>query len=67
MSRDGKAVGYVTELAEKVIARVRQNRDINDIQIKIQPFRRAIAALQKRPNVLFFSLSRTAKREDKFL
>jgi len=67
MSRDGKAVGYVTELAEKVIARVRQKRDINDIQIKIQPFRRAIAALQKRPNILFFSLSRTAKREGKFL
>jgi polar amino acid transport system substrate-binding protein len=67
MNRDGKAVGYVTELVERVIARVRQERDLDDIRIRIQPFRRAIATLQKRPNVLFFSLSRTAKRENRFL
>jgi polar amino acid transport system substrate-binding protein len=67
MNRDGKAIGYVTELAERVIARVRQKRDLDDVQIKILPFRRAIANLQKRPNVLFFSLSRTAKREDQYL
>ena len=67
MMENGVAKGYVVELIEHVVERVKQEYQIDVSTAKILPFRRALNALDKGPNVLFFSLSRTQKREDKFL
>ncbi len=64
---DGKARGYVTELVEEVIKRVNQNFPINASKTKIMPFRCALKILGSKPNVLFFSLSRTKQRENEYI
>jgi len=67
MMIDGKATGYVTELVERVIARVNAQFPIDASPVQILPFRRALKGLTGKPNVLFFSLSRTKEREDKYI
>jgi polar amino acid transport system substrate-binding protein len=62
-----KARGYVTELVERVIQKVGEETPIEASPTKILPFRRALRQLEVKPNVLFFSLSRTKQREDKFM
>ncbi len=67
MTVDGKVVGYVTDLARKVIERVKSKVDLDVADVQIQPFRRALNELEAKPNILFFSLSRTSKREKNYL
>jgi len=66
-AKDGEARGYVTDLAKLVIDRVAGETLLTTTGIEIVPWRRAMKIATESPNVLMFSLSRTKKREDKFL
>lgn len=67
LAKDGAARGYVADLAKLVIDRVAEETALTTTAIEIVPWRRAIKIATESPNVLMFSLSRTKKREDKFI
>lgn len=58
---DGKPVGLAVEIVKEIQKRV-GNKDT----IELVPWARGIAALDKTPNVLLFSMGRTAERNDKY-
>ncbi len=67
MNVDGKVKGYVVDLVRRVIDEVSKSHKIVSSGVKILPWRRALSVVEKNPNTLLFSISRTAKRESKFL
>jgi len=67
MNVGGQAKGYVIDLAKRMVELVSADIPIKTEPIKFVPWRRAMNLLEKSPNVMFFSLSRTPAREDKFI
>lgn len=58
---EGPVVGYVTELVREVL-----NETGFDYNIEIVPWIRAVQAIDSSPNVIVYSMARTAEREDKY-
>lgn len=67
MDVDGEVKGYVVDLVNLALKRVQDEIDLTIKGPRIVPWRRAMATAEKKPNTMFFSLSRTPGREDKFI
>lgn len=63
---NGVVKGYVHEYLREVIKRVNRRYPIEIRDYQFYPWKRAIAASLKDPNVVFFSLSRTPSREGNY-
>ncbi|WP_170107137.1 substrate-binding periplasmic protein [Roseibium marinum] len=63
---NGKPDGYVADFMLAVVDRVRERLPVSVGSFDFLPWKRAMLTAQLEPNVLFFSLSRTQEREDKF-
>lgn len=63
---DGRPDGYVTEFIQTVFDRVSERLPVYVSSFEFLPWKRAMLTAETEPNVLFFSISRTAEREDKF-
>ncbi|MFT5707281.1 MAG: polar amino acid transport system substrate-binding protein, partial [Oceanospirillaceae bacterium] len=57
---------YVHQYIQETIRRVSLKQDIKVSSYTFLPWKRALLEAQSEPNVLLFSLSRTAKRENKY-
>lgn len=66
-SQDDEPAGYVTDFLFKTLERVRARRAVRVDAFEFVPWKRAMLMAETTPNILFFSLSRTPEREDKFL
>jgi len=64
MMVDGEARGYVVDLVKELLKRLAGGA--TPPKIEIVPWTRAKHLAETQPNVLFFSISRTPKREDRF-
>ena len=60
-SDNSKSIGFAVELAEAVLDEAQLPYDINMV-----PWSRAIKVINKRPNVLIITMSRTEPREEQF-
>jgi len=60
-SNDEPILGYATELVHLLLAEAELSYDI-----QIGPWARAIKGIDSTPNVLVYSMARTARREDKY-
>jgi polar amino acid transport system substrate-binding protein len=63
---NGAPDGYVAEYMLTVVEKVNQNRPVSLEAFDFLPWKRAMLIAETVPNILFFSLSRTNAREDKF-
>ncbi len=63
----GKPDGYVTAYMLEVARRVGETIPLKIGAYEFLPWKRAMLLAETMPNVLFFSLSRTPEREDKFI
>jgi len=63
----GKPDGYVTAYMLEVARRVGETIPLKIGAYEFLPWKRAMLLAETVPNVLFFSLSRTPEREDKFI
>lgn len=63
---DGVAEGYVVKFVEAVVQDAAQSLPMEVHQVHFTPWKRAMRITQNRANALFFSVSRTPVREDKF-
>lgn len=57
----GPVVGYATELVREVL-----DKSGIDYDIQLVPWARAMQAIDSSPNVMVYSMARTAEREDKY-
>lgn len=64
--KDNEPAGYVTDFLLEAIKRVKQRREVHISAFEFLPWKRAMLMAETQPNVLFFSLSRTPERENKF-
>ncbi|MCK7612303.1 substrate-binding periplasmic protein [Roseibium sediminicola] len=64
---DGRPDGYVTAFLLEAAERVNQTVPVTVSAFEFLPWKRAMLMAESVPNVMFFSLSRTPEREDKFL
>jgi len=64
---DGTPDGYVTDFLLEAAERVNQTVSVSISAFEFLPWKRAMLLAESVPNVMFFSLSRTPDREDKFL
>ncbi|MES0812755.1 ABC transporter substrate-binding protein [Roseibium sp. SCPC15] len=62
----GKPDGYVAEYILEVVDRVNKQMPVSVGSFEFLPWKRAILLAESKPDVLFFSLSRTEAREEKF-
>lgn len=65
--QNDEPAGYVTDFLLKTVERVRKRYPVEIDAFEFLPWKRAMVMAETRPNVVFFSLSRTAEREDRFL
>lgn len=65
-SQDGQARGYVVETLHQMARMLEQESPIRFQPVEFLPWKRAMEIAKTRPNVLFFSVSRTAERETWF-
>jgi polar amino acid transport system substrate-binding protein len=64
---DGTPDGYVTAYVQAVAERVNKTLPVTIAGYEFLPWKRAMLLAESVPNVLFFSLSRTPEREEKFI
>ncbi|MTI07384.1 transporter substrate-binding domain-containing protein [Roseibium denhamense] len=64
--QDGESAGYVTDTLLEVIKRVNETYPLEIESYDFLPWKRAMLIAESEPNVLFFSLSRTPAREERF-
>ncbi len=67
MDVDGEVKGYVVDLVNLALNKVQEQLPLSVEGPQIVPWRRAMNMAENKPNTIFFSLSRTADREDKFI
>jgi len=63
----GQPDGYVTAFLLAAVERVNQSDPVTVSAFEFLPWKRAMLVAESGPNVMFFSLSRTPEREDRFL
>lgn len=63
---DQQAEGYVVKFVEAVVAHAGQTLPMEVGKVHFAPWKRAIRNTQENANILFFSLSRTASREQQY-
>ena len=66
MMRNGEPTGYVVDLVNEMVRRIKSKSFIQIESFKIVPWRRAYHTASTKPNTIMFSLSRTEKREALF-
>lgn len=64
--QDGRARGYVVETLHQMARILEQDSPIRFLPVEFLPWKRAMEIAKTKPNVLFFSVSRTAERESWF-
>jgi len=66
-SEEDVPAGYVSDYLLKALERVNASKAVKIDAFEFLPWKRAMLMAETTPNILFFSLSRTPEREDKFL
>ena len=66
MELNQQPAGYAVDTVKEALKRLKNKHEIMDFDIKFYPWKRAIALTQSQANTIFFSISRTAEREDKY-
>ncbi|MDG3088174.1 ABC transporter substrate-binding protein [Vibrio hannami] len=63
---EDKAYGYVVEFLKELVADASKSMAMSINEIHFVPWKRAISVSETQANVLFFSISRTPSREEKY-
>ncbi|WP_420413173.1 substrate-binding periplasmic protein [Roseibium sp.] len=67
-AKDNEPAGYVADFLLEALNRVNNDGRPVDVEaFEFLPWKRAMLMAETQPNTLFFSLSRTPEREDKFI
>ncbi len=62
VEESGKVIGFTTELVETILKETGNEH----LTIEIYPWKRAYSIVQKEPNILLFTMTKTKEREDLF-